>query len=77
MIEVTEYEPIAGGYSRSIARARVRYTSDAVTLEEMTDFGEHPTRLARLWGQIHTITPDQFPDVMARPARTGTLESTT
>ena len=33
-IEVTEYEPMAGGYSRSMARARVRYNSDGVTLEE-------------------------------------------
>ena len=33
-IEVTEYEEMAGGYSRSMARARVRYTSDSVTLEE-------------------------------------------
>ena len=33
-IEVTEYEPMAGGYSRSMAKARVRYTSDGVTLEE-------------------------------------------
>ena len=33
-IEVIEYEPMAGGYSRSMARARVRYTNDGVALEE-------------------------------------------
>ena len=34
LIEVTEYEPMAGGYSRSMAKALVRYTSDGVSLEE-------------------------------------------
>lgn len=138
LIEVTEYEPMTGGYSRSMARARVRYTSDGVTLEETLvlrgdpppghsmietdrdhewsvlkaltdlglipipparyydesgehlgtkaivmehvtggslqshieatdDFGDHPTRLARLIGLIHTITPEQLPDDMVRP----------
>jgi aminoglycoside phosphotransferase (APT) family kinase protein len=138
LIEVTDYEPMAGGYSRSMARARVRYTSDGITLEEtvvlrgdppaghsmietdrdqewailkaltdlgvipipsaryydasgehlgtkaivmdhvtggslqslieeMTEYGDHPTRLARLWGEIHTITPDRLPAEMARP----------
>lgn len=138
VVEVTSYEPMAGGYSRSMAQARVRYTSDDVTLEEtivlrgdpppghsmietdrdhewavlkaltdldvvpipsaryydssgehlgtkaivmdhvsggslqslieeMVDYGEHPTRLARLWGEIHTISPDRLPDAMARP----------
>ena len=33
-IEVIEYEPMAGGYSRSMARARIRYTNDGVSLEE-------------------------------------------
>ena len=125
LIEVTEYEPMAGGYSRSMARARIRYTNDGVSLEEnvvlrgdppaghsmietdrdhewavlkmltdlgvipipparyydatgehlgtkaivmdhvtggslqsliedMVEYGDHPTRLARLWGLIHT-----------------------
>jgi aminoglycoside phosphotransferase (APT) family kinase protein len=138
LIEVSEYEPMAGGYSRSMARARVRYTSDGVTLEEtvvlrgdppaghsmietdrdhewailkaltdlgvipipaaryyddsgahlgtkaivmdhvsggslqsliedMAEYGDHPTRLARLWGEIHTITPDQLPAEMPHP----------
>lgn len=138
LIEVIEYEPMAGGYSRSMAKARVRYTSDGVSLEEtivlrgdppaghsmietdrdhewavlealteldvipipsarfydgtgehlgtkaivmdhvsggslqslieqMTDFGDHPTRLARQWGEIHTITPEQLPAAMVRP----------
>ena len=138
LIEVTEYETMAGGYSRSMAKARVRYTSDGVVLEEtlvlrgdpppghsmldtdrdhewavlrsltelgvipipaaryydetgehlgtkaivmdhvtggslqslieeMSDYGDHPTRLAELWGQIHCITPDQLPDAMPRP----------
>lgn len=137
-IEVIDYETMAGGYSRSMAKARVRYTANGVTLEEtvvlrgdppaghsmldtdrdhewavlrtlteldliaipparyydatgehlgtkaivmdhvtggslqsvieeMTDYGDHPTRLAELWGQIHCITPDQLPDAMARP----------
>ncbi len=139
LIEVTDYEPMAGGYSRSMAKARVRYTTDGVTLEEslvlrgdpppghalvdtdrahewavlrtltelgvipipqaryydstgaqlgtkaivmdhvtggslqslieeMSDYGDHPTRLAELWGQIHCITPDQLPDAMAHPS---------
>ncbi len=139
LIEVIDYEPMAGGYSRSMARARVRYTSGGVALEEtvvlrgdppaghsmidtdrdhewrvlkaltdldlipipparyydrsgehlgtkaivmdhvsggslqslieeMTDYGDHPTRLARLWGSIHGITPDQLPADMPRPA---------
>lgn len=138
-IEILEYEPMAGGYSRSMARARVRYTTDGVALEEtivlrgdpppghalvetdrdhewgilstltgidsipipparyydgtgerlgtkaivmdfvhggslqslieeMDDYGDHPTRLARLWGDIHCVTPDQLPDTMPRPA---------
>jgi aminoglycoside phosphotransferase (APT) family kinase protein len=138
LIEVTDYEPMAGGYSRSMARARVRYTSDGVSLEETVvlrgdppaghsmietdrdhewavlkaltdlrtipipparyydssgehlgtkaivmdhvtggslqahiettaDFGDHPVRLARLWGAIHTILPDQLPAAMERP----------
>jgi aminoglycoside phosphotransferase (APT) family kinase protein len=129
---------MAGGYSRSMARARVRYTSDGVTLEEtvvlrgdpppghsmietdrdhewlvlktltdlgaipipparfydpsgehlgtkaivmdhvtggslqslieeMVEYGDHPNRLARLMGQIHTTTPEQLPDAMPRP----------
>ncbi len=137
-IEVTEYETMAGGYSRSMAKARVRYTSDGVTLEEtvvlrgdppaghsmietdrdhewavlealtemgvipipaaryydasgehlgtkaivmdhvtggslqslieeLTDYGDHPTRLACLWGEIHTISPGQLPAAMVRP----------
>ena len=33
-VEVTEYEPIAGGYSRVMARARVRYRSGETALEE-------------------------------------------
>jgi aminoglycoside phosphotransferase (APT) family kinase protein len=138
-IEVTEYEEMAGGYSRSMAKARVRYTSDGVTLEEnvvlrgdppaghamietdrdhewavlnalteldvipipsaryydatgehlgtkaivmdhvtggslqsliedLTEYGDHPVRLARQWGQIHTITPEQLPEAMPRPS---------
>jgi len=138
LIEVTEYEPMAGGYSRSMAKALVRYTSDGVSLEETvvlrgdppaghsmietdrdhewavlksltdlgiipipsaryydssgehlgtkaivmdhvaggslqaliektTEFGDHPIRLARLWGEIHTILPDQLPTEMVRP----------
>lgn len=138
LVEVISYEPMAGGYSRSMAQARVRYTSDDVTLEEtivlrgdppaghsmietdrdhewailkaltdlgvipipaaryydasgehlgtkaivmdhvsggslqslieeMADYGDHPVRLARLWGEIHTITPDQLPAAMAAP----------
>lgn len=137
-IEVLEYEPMTGGYSRSMARARVRYTSDGISLEEtlvlrgdppaghsmieterdhewavlkaltdlgvipipparyydrsgehlgtkaivmdhvtggslqslieeMTEYGDHPSRLARLWGEIHTITPEQLPREMERP----------
>jgi len=138
LIEVTDYETMAGGYSRSMAKARVRYTTDGVTLEEtvvlrgdpppghamldtdrdhewavlrtltelglipipsaryydatgehlgtkaivmdhvtggslqslieeMSDYGDHPTRLAELLGRIHCITPDQLPEAMARP----------
>ena len=138
-IEVLSYEPMAGGYSRSMARARVRYRQGEVALEEtlvlrgdpppghsmidtdrdyewmvlaaltdlpeipvpparhydhtgehlgtkaivmdhvhggslqslvadVEDFGDHPERLARLWGTIHTITPDRLPDEMPRPA---------
>ena len=37
-------------------------------IEDMADYGDHPTRLARLWGQIHTITPEQLPDAMPHPA---------
>ena len=139
LIEVIDYETMAGGYSRSMAKARVRYTSDGVVLEEtlvlrgdpppghslvdtdrdhewavlrtltelgvipipparyydatgehlgakaivmdhvtggslqslieeMSDYGAHPTRLAELWGQIHCITPEQLPDAMPHPA---------
>ena len=139
LIEIIEYEPMAGGYSRSMAKARVRYTSDGVSLEEtvvlrgdppaghsmietdrdhewavlksltdlgiipipsaryydssgehlgtkaivmdhvtggslqaliekMTEFGDHPIRLARLWGEINTIVPEQLPAEMVRPA---------
>jgi aminoglycoside phosphotransferase (APT) family kinase protein len=139
LIEVIEYEPMSGGYSRSMAKARVRYTSDGVALEElvvlrgdpppghamletdrdhewavlrtltelgvipipaarfyddsgehlgtkaivmdhvsggslqslieeMSEFGDHPTRLAALWGDIHCITPEQMPPEMPRPA---------
>lgn len=138
LIEVIDYEPMAGGYSRSMARARVRYTSAGVALEEtvvlrgdppaghsmidtdrdaewlilealtdlgaipipparyyddtgehlgtktivmdhvsggslqslieeMTEYGDHPTRLARLWGSIHDITPDQLPASVPHP----------
>lgn len=137
-IEVTQYEPMAGGYSRSMARARVRYRQGEVVLEETLvlrgdpppghsmietdrdhewmvlaaltelpeipvpparhydatgehlgtkaivmdhvaggslqslieeadDHGDHPERLARLWGTIHTVTPDRLPDAMPRP----------
>jgi aminoglycoside phosphotransferase (APT) family kinase protein len=138
-IEVIAYEPMAGGYSRAMARARVRYTSGGVALEEtvvlrgdppaghsmidtdrdaewmilaaltelgaipipaaryyddtgdrlgtkaivmdhvdggslqslienLDDYGDHPARLARMWGRIHAITPDQLPEAMPRPA---------
>ncbi len=138
-VEVISYEPMAGGYSRSMARARVRYQEGDVALEEVLvlrgdpppghsmidtdrdyewmvldaltelpeipipaaryydgtgeqlgtkaivmdhvhggslqsiiedteDWGEHPERLARLWGTIHTITPDRLPDAMPSPA---------
>ena len=33
-IEVVAYEPMSGGYSRSMASARIRYRSGEVTLEE-------------------------------------------
>lgn len=33
-VEVTAYDPIAGGYSRSMARARVRYRAGETVLEE-------------------------------------------
>ena len=137
-IDVVAYEPIAGGYSRSMATARIRYRSGEVVLEEsvvlrgdpppghamietdrdhewmvlealtelgaipipaarhydstgdhlgtkaivmdhvaggslqsllddVDEYGDHPPRLAQLWGSVHSITPDQLPDAMAHP----------
>ncbi|MFN3255271.1 MAG: phosphotransferase family protein [Ilumatobacter sp.] len=138
-IEVVSYDPMAGGYSRSMASARVRYRSGEVMLEETVvlrgdppaghamietdrdhewmvlealtelgaipipaaryydatgghlgtkaivmdhvaggslqsllersdDYGDHPTRLAELWGLVHSVESDQLPAAMPRPS---------
>ena len=41
-VEVLSYEPMAGGYSRSMARARVRYQQGDVAL------GHHRGHLAQI-----------------------------
>jgi aminoglycoside phosphotransferase (APT) family kinase protein len=37
-------------------------------IEQLDDYGDHPERLARLWGSINTITPEQLPAAVPRPA---------
>ena len=64
LIEVIDYETMAGGYSRSMAKARVRYTTNGVTLEESLVLrGDPPpghslleTDRAHEWAVLRSLT---------------------